>query len=204
MQIINNNEPYLTEIQIPEEGILLPEFFNLLNNEVLKSGVIIISIMLNDEILNISKLNREQIIKSTDTLEIITDTPSNITKKSLKDIEEQIDEFIPEIDDIISDLIKGDKVSSFNKFNSLLEKFKDITQLLKTIELLFQIDFSQISSNGKTINEYIDSLLKILSEIKDSMMNDDMVTLTDLLEYEIKDIFTVELKQVLQSLSKVL
>lgn len=204
IQIYDNQESVALDLSFPENGIKLMDFVSKLNMNLNEQGRILTSFQLNDTSFDLSALPEDIFVKQGDRIETSSDSPVSIAKNSILDVKNQISLFIDEIDSIINDLINGDKESSFNKFNIFLLKFKDVIVLFQTLESMFALDFSQIKLNDNTLQSFIEKLIKILTEIKASMESDDLVTLSDLLEYEIKDLFTNDLQSALEVLYNLL
>lgn len=204
LSIKENEKDLQVAIDMKNDGIALPEFINQLNLEINKQGRVITNFKLNDVLCDLSNLSTEIMVKKEDNIEVFSDSPIHIAKSSVDDFLSQLDAFIAEIDDIVSDLIKGDKDASFRKFNIFLGKFRDIVQLLKTIETLFSLNYAEIKFNNTNLHIFSEDLVRILTEIKDSLLNEDLVTLSDLLEYEIKVKANEDLRQALKVLSELL
>jgi len=133
---------------------------------------------------------------------LFSDTPVNIAIRSIEDILNQSDSFLEEIDAIITELVQGNRDASFRRFTTFLSEFKDIIQLLQTIETLFNLNYAEVRFNDKSIRDFSEELVNILTEIKNAMENEDLVTLTDLLEYEVKENVFGDLKQAFGVLSQ--
>ncbi|OVE74091.1 hypothetical protein BVX93_00500 [bacterium B13(2017)] len=204
ISIKDNEKELQVAVDIKNEGTALPEFINQLNIEINKQGRVITNFKLNNVLCDLADLSSEIIITNKDSIEIFSDSPLHIAKTSIDDFLSQLDDFVLEIDDIVSDLIKGDKDASFKKFNIFLGKFRDIIQLLKTIETLFSLNYEEIKFNNTNLQTFSEDLIKILTEVKDSLVKEDLVTLSDLLEYEIKEKSTEDLRQALKVLSELL
>ncbi len=204
LKVTENNKPFESQVSMPEGGVTLSDLISQINLEINKTGKVITSFKLNDILYDANQIKTGVLVQGEERLDLFTDTPLNLSKKSINDILKQIDTFVKEIDDIVSDLIKGDKNASFKKFTSFLTKFWEIIQLLQTVEVMFSLDYDQIKINDTTASEFSKNLVSVLTDVKASMENEDMVTLTDILEYEIKDIFSDSLKKFLISILEAL
>ena len=202
--IFENNMPFKGKYEIPPNGIPLPELIKELNKEINNKGNVIKTFKLNDIICDLNDLSSEIIVKNNDKIEILSDSPVNIARLSVEDVIVQLDPFVKEIDDIINGLVSGEKDYAFRKFTGFLGKFRDLIQLLQTIEVTFSLNYSELKYEDKTIQDFSENLVGILTEMKTAMENDDIVTLTDIMEYEIKEMFSSDLKKVLKMLSDLL
>ena len=182
------------------EGMSLLEAASRLNDLANKEGKILSSLKVNGVLIDITRLEPDIKIKAADRLETTTTSPFELAKNSLKDAIRQFPDFEKDIDFVIDSLIRGDKENSFKRFGVFVTDFKGIVELLQTLENTFDFDFNEIKINGKSLHEISSSLEKVLLQVKSSMENEDYVTLTDLLEYEIKDLFTNHLKKCLELL----
>lgn len=197
--LIQNGLP-LTDGPVISEGMSLLELASQLNDLANKEGKILSSLKLNGIQVDITRLEPTVKIKSDDKVEITTTSPFELAKHSLKDAIHQFPDFEKDIDFVIDSLIRGDKENSFKRFGVFISDFKGIIELLQTLENTFDFDFDEIKINGKSIHEISESLEKVLLQVKSSMENEDYVTLTDLLEYEIKNLFADHVKKCLELL----
>jgi len=204
LKVTENNQPFESQVSIPEGGVTLSDLISQINLEINKTGKVITSFKLNNVLYDANQIKTEVLVQDEEELDLFTDTPLNLSINSINDILKQIDTFLQEIDEIVSDLIKGDKNTSFKKFTGFLTKFWEIIQLLQTVEVMFSLNYDEITIGDKTATEFSNNLVNILTDIKASMENEDMVTLTDILEYEIKDIFSDSLKKFLESILETL
>lgn len=202
-----NNMPALLQNGLPltggpviSEGMSLMELASRLNDLANKEGKILSSLKFNGISIDLSRLEPSLKIKADDHVEITTTSPFELAKHSLKDVINQFPDFVKDIDIVIDSLIRGDKENSFKRFGIFVTDFKGIIELLQTLENTFDFDFNEIKADGKSIHEISDSLEKVLFQVKSSMENEDYVTLADLLEYEIKDLFANHLKKSLELL----
>ncbi|EKD28596.1 MAG: hypothetical protein ACD_79C00265G0002 [uncultured bacterium] len=202
--IKDNNTTANLDIDVPEKGLTLTDLINKLNLEINKKSRVITSLKLNGESCDLINIDQSILIKKTDSIEVCSDSPVIIAKRSLEDALNQLDDFRDLIDLITSNLIKGDKDTSFKKFTEFLEGFRGVIQLLQTVENIFNLNYSEIRLENKSLKEFSEGLFDILTQIKEAMLNDDLVSLTDLLEYEIKDLFAHDLKKALQILLQIL
>lgn len=206
-----NNMPALIQNGLPltggpviSEGMSLLELASQLNDLANKEGKILSSLKLNGILVDLSRLEPAMKIKSDDQVEITTTSPFELAKHSLQDAIHQFPDFEKDIDIVIDSLIRGDKENSFKRFGVFVSDFKGIIELLQTLENTFDFDFNEIKTDGKSIHEISETLEKVLLQVKSSMENEDYVTLTDLLEYEIKNLFAHHLKKSLELLLNLL
>jgi hypothetical protein len=79
----------------------------------------------------------------------------------------------------------GKKEEAFDELQQTFMKWRDIIQLFSLVEGFLKVDFKVTFVGEKTIDEINNELLGLLNETKNAMVNGDLVTLSDLLEYEI-------------------
>jgi hypothetical protein len=202
LDVTENREAFPVQVSLPEGGIALPDLVSQLNAEINRRGRVITALKLNGRECDLLKLDADVIVQDGERVDLESDLPGSIARRSLEDVLSQIDSFREELDAIVSDLARGDRESSFRRFTRFLSEFRDIIQLLKTIESLFDLSYAEIRfEGGKSLQEFTEELINILTEIKNAMENEDLVTLTDLLEYEVKETVFDDLEKVLPVLS---
>ena len=202
-EIMENGLPFQGRLSFLK-GISLFEFVTGLNARVNESGRIITLFKLNGQEYELSNIPKGLALADNDKIDFKSASPIELAKQSMDEVVSQLSDFDSVIDAIINSLIKGERDEAFKKFGGFIDEFRDIIRCLETVESTFGLDYSKIQAGEKTIRETTESMMKILSEIKGAMQNEDYVTLTDLLEYEIREIFKKDLKSVFEELSRIL
>lgn len=204
MQIKENEQNIELSYEIKAEESLL-SVVNEINKELNTKGRIILKIQINGEAIDLNQMNSEKKVFPKDDIEVITSSPIEIAKQSIEEVIRQKDVFLTEIQDSVDQLLKGNKEEAFKTFTVFLEDFRKIIEILQTLEATFSFDYEQIHyKENVPIKEITTRLVDILTELKNAMLGDDMVTMVDILEYEIKEIFSEDIYLVMGRLLELL
>ncbi|MBI4378742.1 MAG: hypothetical protein HY578_06580 [Nitrospinae bacterium] len=108
-----------------------------------------------------------------------------ITEGSLDNLREHLQKLIPALQ-ITADSfrVKGEEEANKN-YLICIEALQLFDELIDGIKRLFNIDFSKMLINGETIQSRKEKLLKLTSNMHSAQVNQDWITLADLLEYEL-------------------
>ncbi len=200
MQILENGKPLDFKVTLP---ISLTALVQQISKQINAEGRVLTSLSLNDVLYRLDALDPNKKVQDGDKLVFSSESPFAIARRSLEDALGQLDSFASEVDHVVSDLIRGNKDLAFSRFSKFLGEFRGLVLLLQTLESTFHWDYASISlSSGenKTVHDFIEHLISLLSQTKSAMETGDMVTLADLLDYEIRILFTGDLKKTLESL----
>ncbi|MBN2144848.1 MAG: hypothetical protein JW774_09520 [Candidatus Aureabacteria bacterium] len=204
VSIRENGQPFEAEFHLKGERIPLPDFVRQLNAEVNKYGRIITRFQLNGLDYDLNSLDTDTWVVCNDSIEFESASPVEVAKKSVQEILNQLPTLEQDVEQILNELVKGNRELAFRLFSSFLNEFRGIIQIFQTIEAIFSLDYSRIQGSEKTLHDLNDHLVKVLTEMKTAMGNEDMVSLSDLMEYEIKPIITGDLKKALVAFSTLL
>ena len=100
-------------------------------------------------------------------------------------------------------LISGQKHKALTKFGETLELWRQVVNFLRVIENSFNLKFNEIEVNGKKVETANTELYSLLNSIKKAINDEDLVTISDLVEYELRDKFE-EQKDICIALQKVI
>jgi len=138
----------------------------------------------------ISLLEREQYkdrqIDGINTIELVVVRKSQRVIDSLQDIEKLFPLFIEYFTEVTNALIAGQKHKAMTKFSETLNVWRQAVNFLRVIETSFKLRFNEIIVNGKSVEQANTDLYNILTEIKTAIEREDLVTISDLIEYELK------------------
>ncbi|MEK6589871.1 MAG: hypothetical protein AABZ11_04255 [Nitrospinota bacterium] len=108
-----------------------------------------------------------------------------ITEGSLDNLREHLQKLIPALQ-ITADSFRAKGEEEANKnYLICIEALQLFDELIDGIKRLFNIDFSKMLINGETIQSRKEKLLKLTSNMHSAQVNQDWITLADLLEYEL-------------------
>lgn len=158
----------------------------LLSNQANK---LVVECKVNDEV--ISLLEKEKCndvsIDSVQKIELRVENKVQRVIESLQEIETFFPLIIEQFSEVSNSLIAGQKHKAMTVFASALDKWRRIVNFLRVIEATYRLKFAEIEVQGKKIEVANDELFNLLSEIKKAIENEDLVTIGDLVEYELKD-----------------
>ena len=108
-----------------------------------------------------------------------------ITEGSMDNLREHLQKLIPALQ-ITADSFRAKGEEEANKnYLICIEALQLFDELIDGIKRLFNIDFSKMLINGETIQGRKEKLLKLTSNMHSAQVNQDWITLADLLEYEL-------------------
>jgi hypothetical protein len=123
---------------------------------------------------------RTLVVNSIDSPDLLID--------SLNEIKLNAGEQIKNLDDIVIAFQTGRDLEGSEKLNSFIDfTFRYIRTCLQ-VSPVFGVDLSTITVNGVNLEDRNQELHDLLNEIVIVMENNDVISLTDILEYEIKPV----------------
>ncbi|MEW5693945.1 MAG: hypothetical protein AB1765_11695 [Candidatus Hydrogenedentota bacterium] len=118
------------------------------------------------------------LLKSSDTSTLL------FSKERLNNLLSSIKNKKGEFEEIATLLQTGNKIQGIEKFVSIIDNLQDLMRELNYIPDLDKI----VLENGKNYNDFIKETMAKLSDIVGAFERDDMVLLSDLVEYELSAI----------------
>ncbi|WP_408955670.1 hypothetical protein [Natroniella sp. ANB-PHB2] len=119
-------------------------------------------------------------IKPIDHLEILAKTPREITLDSLKEAENYLPRLISGIDEIINSFSQGEKSKAYKLLNQALEGFQWLSILIDNLETISDSIYEDMD-----LNRVIKNWESNLNEFLTAFENQDIILLSDILEYEL-------------------
>jgi hypothetical protein len=175
----------------------LASMLNSLNGDLLENGRFIASLRVNGrEVADIGEESGQR-LEGIGPIEITTESPLSVARNIIAEGEI----FIEGLQDYL--VRTAGHYSSGNEcagryFDEAVQGLQWFVQMIGFIEETLQLDFDQLSINGKQVVEYVLGLNSIFQDIVNSQENFDPVLLADLLEYDLvphleewKGIFTL-------------
>jgi hypothetical protein len=185
MEVIANGQqiPFtLTEEKTVKDVV---ETLLLLSSQANK---LVIDFKVNDE--SLSLMDRQSYadipIETVKKIEIIVENKSARVIESLDEIERLLPVIINSFTDVADTLIAGQKHKALSIFSESLGNWRKMINFLRVIESSYKISFDEIEVNGKKVKDLNNELFTVLTEIKKAVENEDLVTIGDLVEYELK------------------
>lgn len=121
---------------------------------------------------------RTLVVNSIDSPDLLVD--------SLNEIKRSVSEQIQNLDDIVIAFQTGRDVEGSEKLNIFIDFTYRYIRASLQITPVFGIDLSMIAVDGVSLEERNRQLHDLLHEIVKVMENNDIISLTDILEYEIR------------------
>ncbi len=164
---------------------------------------LIIMCKVNGDDINLLK-RQEYVNIGIDQIDKIEITVENRLERVLESLDE-ITRILPMISssfgEVANFLIAGQKHKSLTLFSSVLENWRQVIGFLKVIEGTYKIKFEDLDFKGKRVIDANNELYDLLINVKNAIENDDLVTVSDLIEYEIKDKLE-EQKEIIEVIKK--
>ena len=139
-------------------------------------------------------------IKEIKEIHVITKTTKEMHNEILLSTLDYIIRAIPEIEILSNEFYKS---SDGNRWNKLIDLFEGINWIITTfIEIDSNINIQNILGNYEKWNDYVQDvyyLKDVMKELEYIVKSNDLVSIADILSYEINSLFS-NMKQKLESL----
>lgn len=169
----------------------LEKIIAILDHRAGSENKIVASISVDDVIMsgeNENTLNAK-LARDIKKLEIAVEAESVLVLRALDESAEYLPQLAQGLDDISLLFQAGNRNEAFDKFTQCLNGWIQIIQLFRSLEKIRNLDYAQIKlSDGSSVKDNNTKLLELLEETKVAMENDDIVALSDLIEYELSPI----------------
>ena len=152
-----------------------------------KYGKVITQITVNGELITAEdeNLRRFDECDSSDEINMLMDTPRNIIVAALEEADSDIPKIVENLKNVAAHLQTGSRRAAFSLFSQCIEQWKQVINLFRIAESVIGINTKELVIEGRTLDNVQTELLELLVETKKSMQEDDAITLSDLLEYEL-------------------
>ncbi len=193
------------DLVIPEENETLEEFLSEVKEWIKENKRIILKIKLEGKIL--SGKEKENLFKKKvnefKILELFTVNSWEWAINSLKEIEENLPEITINIKRVSTFIQRGDHKKAFSLLESCLNAWDWTGRTLEKIGKILALDYTQISFKRESLTDKIKEFLEPLKEANEALKNEDFLTLSDILEYEISPRIKEEQK-IIKQITKVI
>jgi len=193
------------DLVIPEENETLGEFLSEVEKWIKENKRIILKIKLEGKIL--SGKEKENLFKKKinefKVLELFTVNSWEWAINSLKEIEENLPEITINIKRVSTFIQRGDYKKAFSLLESCLNAWDWTGRTLEKIGKILALDYTQISFKRESLTDKIKEFLKPLKEANEALKNEDFLTLSDILEYEISPHIKEE-QEIIKQITKVI
>ncbi|MEW6534126.1 MAG: hypothetical protein AB1454_00725 [Candidatus Auribacterota bacterium] len=116
---------------------------------------------------------------------IKTDDVNKTAIRALKEIKDGLPKLSGSMNNIAESLQAGDRGRALETFSQSCTEWRKIIQFLDDLAVLLQINYSTLKVNDKSVDRANEELLSLLMDTKKAIEADDLVMLSDLLEYEL-------------------
>jgi len=181
--MINDNPVELETVENPTFSDLVEEAERFACDQ----GKIITQITLNGELITSEDeaSRRFDHCSCTDQINILMDHPRKIIIAALQEANKDIPDLVINLKGVATHLQTGARRAAYSLFSECIEQWKQVINLFRIAESVLDVDSEALIIEGRTLDHIQSELLEILVETKKSMQEDDAITLSDLLEYEL-------------------
>jgi len=124
-------------------------------------------------------------LKDINKVEVTTDNVKDVSIRALQEIKSELPLLAELMSNISTSFQEGKREHALNLFSDLCNEWRQIIQFFDDLSRVLFIDYSQIDLGDKSIDQANGELLSRLVETKTAIEKDDLVTLSDLVEYEL-------------------
>ena len=185
MKILINNK--VSQLKRQEESTL-EELMVRIQETVHKNdeSQIIVDVQINGERLSDSGKEMDGYnLNDISSLEIQTDNLVETLIRTLGAIKNDLPNLSVGMSNIATSLQEGNREEALRTFSQVCEEWRRVIQFLDNVSQLLLIDYSTLQFGDKTIDTANEELLLLLRDTKLAIENDDLVMLSDLVEYEL-------------------
>jgi len=180
--VINNKGKSLRDILLEiDQFILMYE-----KRYIDSNGMVTLEALLNQLLHSIPKLLKWTAVKNKGIDKI---HESSFIKELFEDIHTICSGSLDKFAQIGRDLQIGNDLQAMNNLCYLTEILDEVIILLKIAQDIFKIDFKQLTGLRKNIDDLFQNITSRLKEVEDAFKEGDMVTVGDVMEYEVEPLF---------------
>ncbi len=180
--VINNKGKSLRDILLEIDQFILMHEKRYIDS----NGMVTLEALLNQLLYTIPKLLKWIAVKDREIDKIHC---SSFIKELFEDIHTICSESLDKFEQIGRDLQIGNDLQALNNLCYLTEILDEVIILLKRAQDIFKIDFKKLTGLHKNIDDLFQNITSRLKEVEDAFKEGDMVTVGDLMEYEVEPLF---------------
>lgn len=124
-------------------------------------------------------------VDTINTVEVKTDDLQTSIVRALEITKTELPKLSAAMGNISTLLQTGNRESALDSFSHLCDEWRKIIQFFDNISNLLHLNYSEIHVGDKSIDTANKELLELLVDTKKTIENDDLVMLSDLIEYEL-------------------
>ena len=177
-----------TEVDLSDSGVrTLGELVEAVQQAAAEKNEVVVGIVFNGERLGpeeqVAQADRE--LAPDDEAAFEVQDATAVLAAAL----EQTRDSLPELEDKLARvavaLQSGSRQEAFSLFSDCLTHWRQVILLLQVSQACLGYDPEQIEIEGRSVEELNGELLAVLQQTKEAMKQGDLVSLSDLLEYEL-------------------
>jgi len=119
------------------------------------------------------------------TLEIKTDNIRTTALRGLEEIKNILPKLSSSMSNISTTLQTGNKEGALAAFSNLCSEWRKIIQFFDNLSQLLGVNYADLKVEDKSIDQINEELISLLINTKTHIEKDDLVMLSDLIEYEL-------------------
>ncbi len=150
------------------------------------SSKLVVDVKVDGEQIFNGNCNTDDIsLKEIKKVEVTTDNAKDISIRALREIKSELPALAEVMSNIATSFQEGKREHALNLCSDMCNEWRQIIQFFDDLSRVLFIDYSQIDLGDKSIDQANEELLCHLVETKTAIEKDDLVTLSDLIEYEL-------------------
>ena len=162
-----------------------------MDNWIRTKDELITSVNLNGKIL--SREEREALsghaLEEIVSIDLGSQNRYSLAAEGIYLLKSYLPRFATGTEEIAEYLQKGEDFKAYEQFDDFVTGMEWIMEMLANVARTAELDYRKITYDGRSVQERLNDLLKLVKEIEKTFENRDMVMLSDLLQYEVPPMF---------------
>lgn len=174
------------DLVIPEEDETLGELLVQLESWINENKRVVIQVRLEGKSLSEEdkKILFNKKVSEFKTLELYTANLWQWAINSLEEIKSYLPEIAKEVEKVSLLIQKGNHKSAFSLLERCIGLWDEANEVLEKIEKIFALDYTKIFLKRNVLWK-VEKIVQFLKEAKRAIKDNDLLTLADVLEYEL-------------------
>ncbi|MCD6574547.1 hypothetical protein J7K97_02575 [Candidatus Aerophobetes bacterium] len=174
------------DLVIPEEDETLGELLVQLESWINENKRVVIQVRLEGKSLSEEdkKILFNKKVSEFKTLELYTANLWQWAINSLEEIKSYLPEIAKEVEKVSLLIQKGNHKSAFSLLERCIGLWDEANEVLEKIEKIFALDYTKIFLERNVLWK-VEKIVQFLKEAKRAIKDNDLLTLADVLEYEL-------------------
>jgi len=183
------------EVDLSSSGVrTLGEVIGAVQGAAAEKNEVVVEVFLNGEPLGPEQEAAQsgQELGPDDRVEVTVQDAVALLTGALQVTRDSLPELQHKLGHVAAALQSGSRQEAFSLFSECLTHGRQVVQLLQVSQTCLGFDPAQVTIEGKSLNELNEALLRSLQGTKEAMEQGDLVSLSDLLEYELAENIRLE------------